>query len=216
MQALLPVLHCTLAAVCMYTCMCLQAPCSTAAPPTSVAAPACRMPIGGPKGGPLEVTLTRAKFDDLAGELYRRCRLPLDQAAWQAGVELQELLMELEAKKAELSRRGVPQWKQQMLQVCWRFTCREEAWLWWLGGQELQPNSWHLACCGAGASRGVHGAGSGPYRLVDAKPICFMRTTVRKVFGPRQQRQRPPIRLLLRRCCLPARRCRLGPRLATH
>lgn len=76
-----------------------------------------RMPIGGPKGGPLEVTLTRAKFDELAADLYRRCRLPLDQAAWQAGVELQELLMELEAKKADLARRGVPQWKQQMLQV---------------------------------------------------------------------------------------------------
>jgi hypothetical protein len=94
-----------------------QSASSAPSPTLPISAPLHRMPIGGPNGAPLEVTLTRAKFDELALELYRRCRLPLDQAAWQAGVELQELLMELEAKKKELQRRGVPQWKQQMLQV---------------------------------------------------------------------------------------------------
>jgi hypothetical protein len=85
--------------------------------PSALAPRPARMPIGGPGGGPLELTLTRAKFDELAAELYRRCRMPLDQAAWQAGVELQELLQQLEQKRADLQRRGVPQWKQEMLQV---------------------------------------------------------------------------------------------------
>jgi heat shock protein 1/8 len=75
------------------------------------------MPIGRPGGGPLELTLTRAKLNELTAELYRRCHMPLDQAAWQAGVELQELLQQLEQKRADLRRRGVPQRKHEMLQV---------------------------------------------------------------------------------------------------
>jgi hypothetical protein len=37
------------------------------------------MPVGGRDGGPLEVRLTREKFDQLTDALYQRCRLPLDQ-----------------------------------------------------------------------------------------------------------------------------------------
>ncbi len=36
------------------------------------------MPVGGPGGGPLEVTLSQAHLDELSTELWRRCRLPLD------------------------------------------------------------------------------------------------------------------------------------------
>lgn len=35
--------------------------------------------MGGPGGGPLSVNLTKSQFDALTLDLYRRCRLPLDQ-----------------------------------------------------------------------------------------------------------------------------------------
>ena len=43
-----------------------------------------RMPIG--EG--IETVLTRQKFESLTVDLFRQARLPLDQAAWQAGVDL--------------------------------------------------------------------------------------------------------------------------------
>lgn len=43
------------------------------------------MPVGGPGGGPLQVTLDQDLFDDLSTELFQRARLPLDQACWNAG-----------------------------------------------------------------------------------------------------------------------------------
>jgi hypothetical protein len=44
-----------------------------------------RMPVGGPNGGPLQVSLNQAQFDELSTELYQKVRLPLDQACWTAG-----------------------------------------------------------------------------------------------------------------------------------
>ncbi|GLI64484.1 hypothetical protein VaNZ11_007759, partial [Volvox africanus] len=75
-----------------------------------------RMPVGGPGSGPLEVRLTRTQLDDLTQELWRRCRLPLDQACWQAGVDLNEVVGGHEALKEQLRNRGVPGWKIQALQ----------------------------------------------------------------------------------------------------
>jgi hypothetical protein len=44
-----------------------------------------RMPVGGPNGGPLQVSLSQAQFDELSTELFQKARLPLDQACWTAG-----------------------------------------------------------------------------------------------------------------------------------
>jgi hypothetical protein len=73
------------------------------------------MPIGGPNGGPLRVTLTRQQLDDLGEDLFRRARLPLDAACWQAGVDLNEAMMALQEKREDLARRGVPEWKREMV-----------------------------------------------------------------------------------------------------
>ncbi|EFJ48180.1 Hsp70 protein Hsp70D [Volvox carteri f. nagariensis] len=75
-----------------------------------------RMPVGGPGGGPLEVRLSRTQLDELTQDLWRRCRLPLDQACWQAGVDLNEVLGGHEALKEQLRNRGVPSWKLQAMQ----------------------------------------------------------------------------------------------------
>ncbi|MEW5299539.1 MAG: hypothetical protein WDW36_002546 [Sanguina aurantia] len=75
-----------------------------------------RMPVGGPKGGPLEVPFTRDQFEKLTEHLWRRCRQPLDQACWQAGVDLGQAVGQLEAKKETLRSRGVPTWKLDTLQ----------------------------------------------------------------------------------------------------
>lgn len=75
------------------------------------------MPIGGPSGGPLRVELTRSRFDELSEELFKRARLPLDAACWQAGVDLNELMMGLQEKREDMARRGVPQWKQEMVRA---------------------------------------------------------------------------------------------------
>ena len=39
----------------------------------------CRIPGGAANGGPLQVVLTQEKLEELTLELWRRCRLPLDQ-----------------------------------------------------------------------------------------------------------------------------------------
>ncbi|PNW75659.1 hypothetical protein CHLRE_12g535700v5 [Chlamydomonas reinhardtii] len=76
-----------------------------------------RMPVGGRGGGPLEVTLTRDMLEEeLTQELWRRCRLPLDQACWQAGVDLNEVVGGHEAMKEQLRNRGVPSWKLEAMQ----------------------------------------------------------------------------------------------------
>jgi hypothetical protein len=41
--------------------------------------------VGGPNGGPLQVSLNQAQFDELSTELFQKARLPLDQACWTAG-----------------------------------------------------------------------------------------------------------------------------------
>eukprot|EP01025_Chloroclados_australasicus_P024989 TRINITY_DN25015_c0_g1_i1.p2 TRINITY_DN25015_c0_g1~~TRINITY_DN25015_c0_g1_i1.p2 ORF type:complete len:434 (+),score=81.77 TRINITY_DN25015_c0_g1_i1:76-1302(+) len=41
-----------------------------------------------PVGGGIETTLTQQQLDKLADKLYKRARLPLDQACWTAGVDL--------------------------------------------------------------------------------------------------------------------------------
>lgn len=43
-----------------------------------------RMPVGGG----VEAVLTRQMFEGMTADLFRRARLPLDQACWQAGVDL--------------------------------------------------------------------------------------------------------------------------------
>jgi molecular chaperone DnaK len=71
------------------------------------------MPLGGPGG--LQVTLDQATFDNLSADLFRRARLPLDQACWTAGVDLNELQMTYTAKKEEMAQKGVAKWKQDMV-----------------------------------------------------------------------------------------------------
>lgn len=60
-----------------------------------------RMPLAGG----IETTLTRQKFEALTADLFRRARLPLDQACWQAGVDLGTALKEWEQAQRNLLRR---------------------------------------------------------------------------------------------------------------
>lgn len=53
---------------------------------------AVRLPIGGPDGEGVSFTMTRQLLDDLCADLFRRCRLPIEQACWQAGVDLGSVL----------------------------------------------------------------------------------------------------------------------------
>lgn len=76
-----------------------------------------RMPLGSPGGAPLRVTLTRSMLDELSEDLFRRARLPLDAACWQAGVDLNEAMMGLADRREDMARRGVPEWKQEMLKL---------------------------------------------------------------------------------------------------
>eukprot|EP00884_Botryococcus_braunii_P007549 jgi/Botrbrau1/16796/Bobra.150_2s0025.1 len=50
---------------------------------------AVKTPVGGPGGGPAEVILTRQLLEKLTADLYRRAALAIDQACWQAGVDLE-------------------------------------------------------------------------------------------------------------------------------
>lgn len=78
------------------------------------------MPLGGPGG--LHATLDLATFDSLSADLFRRARLPLDQACWAAGMDLNELQMGFAAKKEEMARKGVAKWKQDMVSAADRGT----------------------------------------------------------------------------------------------
>ena len=99
-----------------------------------------RIPGAGPlaegKREPLLVDLSRDKFEELSTELWQRCRLPLDQvgklcsfllhaylirlialqACWNAGVDLDEVVGQLEERRKDLVNRGVPSWKAATLQ----------------------------------------------------------------------------------------------------
>lgn len=62
-----------------------------------------RMPIG--KG--IEAVLTRNMFEGMTVDLFRRARLPLDQACWQAGVDLGTVVKEYEdAAKSSNKQNG--------------------------------------------------------------------------------------------------------------
>jgi molecular chaperone DnaK len=61
------------------------------------------------------VRLTRAKLDELSAPLFRRARLPLDAACWQAGIDLNEAVAEAERRRAALAKKGAPAWKRQMV-----------------------------------------------------------------------------------------------------
>ena len=45
---------------------------------------ALKLPLGGPEGKGSEAVLTRQVFEELAAPLYRRLRMPIDVACWQA------------------------------------------------------------------------------------------------------------------------------------
>ncbi|GFR43025.1 hypothetical protein Agub_g4026, partial [Astrephomene gubernaculifera] len=77
---------------------------------------ALRMPVGGPGGSPLTARLTRAQLDLLSEGLWRRCRLPLDQACWRAGVDLDVVVGGHAALQQQLRSRGVPGWKVEAMQ----------------------------------------------------------------------------------------------------
>ena len=64
---------------------------------------------------PPQVLLSRLKFEELSNDLFRRCRLPLDSACWQAGIDLDKAVGEWDARKQELRARGVPAWKLEVV-----------------------------------------------------------------------------------------------------
>jgi len=63
-----------------------------------------RMPVGN--SGGIEAELNRQTFEGLTVELFRRARLPLDQACWQAGVDLGTAVGEFEEAQREIAKRG--------------------------------------------------------------------------------------------------------------
>ena len=74
-----------------------------------------RMPLGGAGGGPLEVVLTQQDLERLSAPLFRRARLPIDQACWQARFSCKQcqFLRCLSPEESRLcttgsSRRGLP------------------------------------------------------------------------------------------------------------
>lgn len=70
-----------------------------------------RVVIRMPVGGGIEATLTRQMFESMTKHLFRKARLPLDQACWQAGVDLGTAVKEYEdavraVKKGAASKAG--------------------------------------------------------------------------------------------------------------
>ena len=43
------------------------------------------MPLKGRNGQPVEAVLSQQEFESLSADLFRRARLPLDEACWQVG-----------------------------------------------------------------------------------------------------------------------------------
>ena len=97
------------------------------------------IPLGGEDGTGSEVVITQQLLDQLSVELFRRCRKPVDQACWQAGVDLGTIVEQHEKdmqrynmKKA--SQRGdrpgvkiVPKRRQPISEV----RCAGFAAAWW-------------------------------------------------------------------------------------
>jgi len=65
------------------------------------------VPVPGRPGPPIRVMLTRARVEAACADLYRRMRAPLDQCAWQAGIDLGSSLLEGEAIAGGGVRRDV-------------------------------------------------------------------------------------------------------------
>ena len=61
-----------------------------------------RMPVGGG----IEAVLTRQMFEGMTVDLFRRARLPLDQACWQAGVDLGTAVQEYEDAVRSVKKKG--------------------------------------------------------------------------------------------------------------
>ncbi|KAI3436735.1 hypothetical protein D9Q98_006150 [Chlorella vulgaris] len=55
-----------------------------------------RVVIRMPVGGGIEAVLTRPMFEKMTKGLFRKARLPLDQACWQAGVDLGTIVREFD------------------------------------------------------------------------------------------------------------------------
>ena len=109
------------------------------------------MPIGGPAGGPLRATLTRAALDALAEGLFQRARLPLDAACWQAGVDLNQAMMGLAQRREDMARRGVPSWKQETVRRR-RRRRRARARAWQLAPCAPPPQAWSKRCAAAASA----------------------------------------------------------------
>ena len=68
------------------------------------------MPVG--PMGRTEVVLTRQLLEELSAELFRQLRLPIDQACWQAGIDLGSSTLEGEFRKnGDLRRETDPKRK---------------------------------------------------------------------------------------------------------
>jgi molecular chaperone DnaK (HSP70) len=88
------------------------------------------IPVGGPGSSGSEVVLTQQLLDQLSTDLFRRCRLPVDQACWQAGVDLGTVVERHEKdmqsyNSTKASRRGekpavkiVPKRRQPISEAC--------------------------------------------------------------------------------------------------
>lgn len=50
---------------------------------SDTASVAIKMPLTGRDGEPIQAVLTQQDFDRLSADLFRRARLPLDEACWQ-------------------------------------------------------------------------------------------------------------------------------------
>lgn len=88
------------------------------------------VPIGGKDGTGSCIQITQELLSELSEPLWQRCRWPVEQACWQAGVDLEEVLQEHKRqmqrfRSTSAAKRGeepavciVPKRRQPVSEVC--------------------------------------------------------------------------------------------------
>lgn len=89
------------------------------------------VPIGGVQGTGATIKLSQRQLSDLSEPLWQRCRWPVEQACWQAGVDLDQVLQDhardvQKFNSSSAAKRGqapavsiVPKRRQPISEVCY-------------------------------------------------------------------------------------------------
>jgi hypothetical protein len=65
-----------------------------------------RLPVGGKERRGVQFVLRREVLEDITAALFRRCREPVEQACWQAGVNLGAFYDARERSNKQLGKKG--------------------------------------------------------------------------------------------------------------